>query len=112
MAVLTLLVEANPKCVTVSDRRGNYPLHVAVSQGFSIDVVKKLYSMYPKALQMKNFHSETPLDIAQRSTRCPEEVMNFLQSASFNPLETNAHHIDNVSSDLEDGLDDIMQTNF
>ena len=112
VAVLNLLVEANPKCVTVSDRRGNYPLHVAVSQAFPIEVVKRLYSIYPKALQMKNFHSETPLDIAQRSTRCPEEVMNFLQSASFNPLEAKAYHFDQTSSDLEDGLDDIMQTNF
>jgi hypothetical protein len=112
VAVLNLLIQANPLCVSVSDRRGNYPLHVAVNHGFPIEVVKRLYIMHPKALQMKNFHSETPLDIAQRSTRCSEEVMNFLQSTAFTPLESTAHHLDQVSTDLEDGLDDIMQTNF
>ena len=113
MQVVNMLLQANPACVKVSDRRGNYPLHVAANYGLGLDIVKRIYSMYPKALQMRNFHSETPLDIAQRSTRCAEEVMNFLQSTAFTPLENTAHHMDNqVSDDLEDGLDDIMATNF
>jgi hypothetical protein len=115
-AVVTLLVQANPECVKVADRRGNYPLHVSVNYGLPLDIVKRLYAMYPKALQMRNFHSETPLDIAQRSTRCSEDVMNFLQSTAFSPLENTAAHMDNINNPnagyLEDCLDDIMETNF
>lgn len=113
MPVVNMLVQANRDCVKVSDRRGNYPLHIATNYGLSLGIVKRLYAIYPKALQMRNFHSETPLDIAQRSTRCAEEVMNFLQSTAFSPLETSAHHMDDRhADDLEDGLDDIMETNF
>lgn len=112
IAVVSLLIEANPQCVRVADRRGNYPLHVAVSCGLPLPIVKLLFAMYPKAQEMRNFHSQTPLDIAQRSTRCPEEVMNFLQSAAYSNLESTVHHIDNNPGSLEDGLDDIMRTNY
>ncbi len=111
--VIELLIGANPDCVKVADRRGNYPLHVAVSHGMPIQLVKKLHAIFPKALQMRNFHSQTPLDIAQRSTRCSEDVMNYLQTTAFSPLEYDVHHLDQHNeADLEDGLDDIMETNF
>jgi hypothetical protein len=104
--VVNLLIRANSECVKVADRRGNYPLHVAVSQGLSLDIVKRVYLGYPKAQEMRNFHSNTPLDIAQRSTRCPEEVMNFLQTSAYSKLENAADHMDQTA------LDDIMQTNL
>ena len=90
------------------------PQHVCKqSNGLPFHLVKRLHAIYPKALQMRNFHSQTPLDIAQRSTRCSEEVMNYLQSTAFLPLEHNANHLDQHNqADLEDGLDDIMETNF
>lgn len=114
MNLVNMLVQANPDCAKVPDRRGNYPLHVAVSHGVPSQIVKRLHAMYPKALQMRNFHSQTPLDIAQRSTRCPEEIMNYLQSVAFSSLETTVDHLDlgPTPADLEDGLDDIMETNF
>lgn len=110
--VVNLLIQANPHCVQVADRRGNYPLHVAVSQGMALEIVRRVYLGYPKAQEMRNFHSDTPLDIAQRSTRCPEEVMNFLQSSAYSKLEHVADHLDQNQLNLEDGLDDIMQTNL
>lgn len=111
--IIEMLIKANPECVKVADRRGNYPLHVAVSHGMSIQLVKTLHSIFPKALQMRNFHSQTPLDIAQRSTRCSEDVMNYLQNTAFSPLEHDVYHLDQHNeADLEDGLDDIMETNF
>mmetsp|Transcript_27152 Transcript_27152/g.50895 ORF Transcript_27152/g.50895 Transcript_27152/m.50895 type:complete len:648 (-) Transcript_27152:1256-3199(-) len=110
--VVNLLIQVNPECARVADRRGNYPLHVAVSQGLSLQIVKRIFSVYPKAQDMRNFHSNTPLDIAQRSTRCPEEVMNFLQSSAYSKLENFADHIDQNPGNLEEGLDDIMQTNL
>jgi hypothetical protein len=113
MIVVEMLVQANPDCVKVADRRGNYPLHVAVSKGLPFPLVKRLHAIHPKALQMRNFHSQTPLDIAQRSTRCSEEVMNYLQSTAFSRLEHNANHLEQHNqADLEDNLDDIMETNF
>jgi Ankyrin repeats (many copies) len=111
LQVIEMLLQANPECVQVADRKGNYPLHVAVSNGLAFQLVKRLHAMYPMALQMRNFHSQTPLDIAQRSTRCSEEVMNFLQINAFSRREV--HHLDRHNrADLEDGLDDIMETNF
>jgi len=109
--VIEMLLQANPACVQIADRRGNYPLHVAVSNGLPFQLVRRLHSSYPKALQMRNFHSQTPLDIAQRSTRCSEEVMNFLQKNAFASLDV--HRLDQVNrGDLEHVLDDIMETNF
>jgi hypothetical protein len=130
-----LLVNANPACARVADRRANYPLHIAVASGLSLEIVKRLHVAFPKALEMRNFHSQTPLDMAQRSTRCPEPVMNYLQSAAFpnqedddddvyhhhhhhqqhnNNMDHNINMDDNISAegDLEDALDDIMITNL
>jgi hypothetical protein len=112
LEMINLLIQANPNCALVADRRGNYPLHVAVSQGLSLDIVKRIHYGYPKAQEMRNFHSDTPLDIAQRSTRCPEEVINFLQSSAYSKLENAADHMDQNHGNWEDGLDDIMQANL
>ncbi|KAG7353135.1 ankyrin repeat domain protein [Nitzschia inconspicua] len=112
LEIINLLIQANPQCAQVADRRGNYPLHVAVSQGLPLLIVRRVYFGYPKAQEMRNFHSDTPLDIAQRSTRCPEDVMNFLQSSAYSKLEHVLDNVDQIHGNLEDGLDDIMQTNF
>jgi hypothetical protein len=131
LEIVNTLVTANPSCARVADRRANYPLHIAVAEGLSLEIVKRLHSSYPKALEMRNFHSQTPLDMAQRSTRCPEPVMNYLQSAAFpqtnqqeqdddgvyyhhnnNNMDNNQHDSNSLGGDLEDALDDIMQTNL
>ncbi|KAL3923307.1 MAG: hypothetical protein SGILL_001728, partial [Bacillariaceae sp.] len=41
LEVVNLLIQANSQCVQVADRRGNYPLHVAISLGLSFDIVKR-----------------------------------------------------------------------
>ncbi|CAJ1946220.1 unnamed protein product [Cylindrotheca closterium] len=105
-SIISMLLRTNVKCIQVADRRGNYPLHIAANHGLSLGIVKKLYRLFPKALQMRNFHSETPLDIAQRSTRCSEEVMNFLQAAAFSGLESAANHMQTLE------MDDLMETNL
>ena len=136
--LVKLLTTANPQCVKVADRRANYPLHIAASFGCSLDIVRHIQRIFPKALQMRNFHSQTPLDIAQRSTVCPEEVMNFLQSAAYTSLEHSAYHLDHhrdatptsggcgsgggnrgtmnngriAAGGMEDNFDDIMETNL
>eukprot|EP00526_Cylindrotheca_closterium_P007429 CAMPEP_0113652884 /NCGR_PEP_ID=MMETSP0017_2-20120614/28263_1 /TAXON_ID=2856 /ORGANISM="Cylindrotheca closterium" /LENGTH=711 /DNA_ID=CAMNT_0000565799 /DNA_START=167 /DNA_END=2302 /DNA_ORIENTATION=- /assembly_acc=CAM_ASM_000147 len=105
-SIISMLLRTNVKCIQVADRRGNYPLHIAANHGLSLGIVKKLYRLFPKALQMRNFHSETPLDIAQRSTRCSEEVMNFLQAAAFSGLESAANHMQTLE------MEDVMETNL
>lgn len=78
--VVLFLLSANQQCARIADRRGNYPLHVSVSYGRSVDIVKRLYAVYPEAQGMRNFHSQTPLDIAIQSTRCSDDVTEFLRS--------------------------------
>lgn len=118
LVIVDLLLTANKMCARISDRRGNYPLHVAVSYGISVDIVMRLYAAYPEAQGMRNFHSQTPLDIAIQSTRCPEEVIDFLRSvpcriscADYTNIDTKRIDSNQSFGFLEDGLDDIMQTN-
>lgn len=119
LEVVDILLSANQRCAQIADRRGNYPLHIAVSYGSSLDIIQRLYAVYPQAQLMRNFHSQTPIDIAIQSTRCPEEVMDFLRSVAFNTncAEDTSSHAKKSDSDqsfgfLEDGLDDIMKINY
>ena len=118
-AKIEILLSSNNRCVKITDRRRNYPLHVAVSYGRSLDIVRRLYDEYPEAQGMRNFHSQTPLDIAIQSTRCPEEVTDFLRSVACHTPCTDDPNIRAKESDLyqsfgslEEGLDDIMQINY
>jgi len=78
--VIQLLLVSNPKCVMVADRRQNYPLHIACSKGSNLHVIRLLYMKYPEAVLKKNFHGDTPLDIARRNTViCGDDVVEFLQ---------------------------------
>jgi len=117
MSVVDLLLSANQQCARIADRRGNYPLHVSVSYGRSIDIVKRLYAVYPEAQGMRNLYSQTPLDIAIQSTRCSDDVTDFLRSmARHTPytaektVHTNKVDVDNPFGFIGD-LDDIMQIN-
>jgi hypothetical protein len=94
MDVISLILHANPDVMRVSDRRHNYPLHTAVVYGSSLPIIKLLCCTYPNAIHKKNFHSQTPLDIATRSSMCSDEVIDYLQHAAFGALEDNAIHLD------------------
>ena len=118
LQTVNILLSANQRCAEIPDRRGNYPLHIAVSYGSSIDLVKRLYAVYPEAQGKMNFHSQTPLDIAIHSSRCPEEVTDFLRSVACHVSHTGGMLVNSKKSDLchslgclEDELDDIMQIN-
>jgi len=112
--VIGLLLGANRECASVADRRGNYPLHVAVSAGIPLETVKRVLVAYPQAQEMRNFHSQTPLEIAQRSTRVGEDVVGFLQATALT-LQSDGMAgsiVHRSQGNLEEGLDDIMETNF
>lgn len=91
--VIELLVRANPEALDVLDRHNNTCLHVACGQGASIDVVKLLVASDDGALNKKNFHGQTPLDVAQRITVCPLEVIDYLQQLMMDVLENSASHL-------------------
>ena len=81
------LLEVNAEAAQVHDKRRNFPLHVASYVGASFEMINNLYWAYPEALLEKNFHGETPLDIAIRNGRCEDQVTNFLQE-KINHLKT------------------------
>jgi ankyrin repeat protein len=96
---IAMLVKASPKAVQIVDRHHNTALHVGCSKGASIDVMKMLYGMYPKALTQSNFHSQKPLDVAQRTTVCSLSVIDFLQALVLESLERQASHLVNSEDD-------------
>ena len=100
--VVSLLLEANPDQVRVPDRYRNFPLHTACAHGASLPVVKLLASAYPNAIRKKNFHGQTPLDIAQQRSCCSDDVIDYLQESSFGILEENALHLDDLDNFYED----------
>ena len=87
MDVVSLILHANPDVVRVSDRHKNYPLHTACFYGSSPAIINLLCSTYPNAIRKKNFHGQTPLHIASRSSICSDDVIDYLQNAAFRELE-------------------------
>lgn len=92
--VVSLLVEANPDQVRVCDRHSNYPLHTACIHGSCLGIVKLLACAYPSVLRKRNFHGQTPLDIAQWNALCSDDVIDYLQQTSFGSYEEDAIHLD------------------
>lgn len=76
--LIDLILYGNLQGIMVTDRKLSYPLHIACAKGASLEVIQRLYSHYPAALFQQNFNSETPLDIARRSSMMDEEALNFL----------------------------------
>lgn len=76
--LVDLILFANLQGVMVTDRKLNYPLHIACAKGASVEVLQRLYLHYPAALFQQNFNSETPLDICRRTSLMSEEALNFL----------------------------------
>jgi hypothetical protein len=86
------LIMANPGCASVADRHSNAALHWAVRSPVvpCMTRIHRIHNAYPDAVLQKNFHGETPLDIAIRNPACPEAVLSYLQQASFGHLEEEA----------------------
>ena len=84
LALVQLLFQTNPRCIHVSDQRGNTPLHVACSNGNpSLDVVQEVYRRCPAAMDQKNINGETPWSMIQRKTHLSSSpVGEFLYACS------------------------------
>jgi len=87
LKIVRLLLETNPQCIHVTDKRGNTPLHMACfySTGTqaSLEVIQELYRHDPTAIDQKNINGETPWTMIQRNSRLSSSpVADFLYACS------------------------------
>jgi hypothetical protein len=81
--IVRLLLNVNPNCIQVSDKRGNRPLHVACFHGTPLEVVQELYRHDPAAIDKTNMSGETPWEIVQRNSRLSSSpVTEFLYACT------------------------------
>jgi len=66
VAVICLLLAADPSSLWVKDEMGNLPLHSACYSGAHLDIIKALMGKYPMGAFVTNFASTTALDIVRR----------------------------------------------
>lgn len=60
-------------------QQGNTALHTAVSTGLcALQTIRHLVLLHPDALRTKNYHGQTPIDIALGGSCCAEEVVSYL----------------------------------
>ena len=78
VATVDLFLLTNPSCVSITDCRLNTPLHIACSKGASLDVIRHMCILCPEAMTQRNFYGHTPIQLAQRSSSCPEDVSLYL----------------------------------
>lgn len=100
LGIISMLIKANPEALRVPDRYKHTCLHVACAQGAPLEIVELIYTSYPDALQMENFHGQRPLDVAERTSICPLTVIDFLQKLVCDPLESNAAHLFDSDPDV------------
>lgn len=98
--LVNTLIFANAECVQKPDRYGNYPLHTACFRGAPMNVIELLVKGCPEALLQPNFYNETPLSVVSRSTKCGEDIVDYLQETVFDALELKAYHLG--QDELED----------
>lgn len=73
-----MILLKNPSVVSLTDRHFNTALHIACANGASIDIIRHLCILYPEALTMRNFHGQTPVELARRGAVCSDEVSEYL----------------------------------
>ena len=87
-SVVSCMLDNIRGCACIQDRHLNTPLHVACSHGASLGIVQQVYLAYPQALHKANFHGDTPLQLALRSTAAnttnSNEVVDFLLDEIIN----------------------------
>lgn len=102
LEIIETLIVMNRATASIEDRHLNLPLHLAARHSASLEVVLCVHAAFPGALKTKNFHGETPLDVAVRNMNCPEEVVNYLRRSTFSHFERSAFKDqgENVSEDV------------
>jgi len=77
--VVEALLRVNESLTRISDKRMNYPLHLACMYGCSVGVVKALFEAFPAVADLPNRDGLKPIDLAQRSGKSSDDLMNMLQ---------------------------------
>jgi hypothetical protein len=73
------------------------PLHIALrNRTVSLVVINKIYKAYPGAVFLRNFHGDTPLDVAVRNVFCSDKIVDHLQRLSFGDQEADASHLEDA----------------
>jgi hypothetical protein len=74
-----MILLKKPEMVSWTDAKKNSALHVAVSCGASAQIIHHMVILYPEELLQRNFHGQTPFDLARRnSVVCSDEVAAYL----------------------------------
>jgi len=93
-------------CASILDRHQNAPLHYAVraARHLPLPTVALVHAAFPQALQQRNFHGETALEVAVKlSSSVPVTVVDFLQKLLYDKLEGDSVHA--LDALEEDDLD-------
>jgi hypothetical protein len=72
-------LKANPACAWTIDGRNQVPLHVTVAFGAELNIVRRLCTAFPQALQVRNRYGHTVMDMAaHRHLTCSPVVAEYL----------------------------------
>lgn len=84
VSVVDAMLLKCPKCAFATDRHSNTALHVACNRGVSLDILRHLHILDPKAWQRRNFHDKTPYQLVQqRTVSCSDEVSRFFATVKW-----------------------------
>eukprot|EP00520_Triparma_pacifica_P020589 CAMPEP_0118672262 /NCGR_PEP_ID=MMETSP0785-20121206/22444_1 /TAXON_ID=91992 /ORGANISM="Bolidomonas pacifica, Strain CCMP 1866" /LENGTH=2130 /DNA_ID=CAMNT_0006567207 /DNA_START=45 /DNA_END=6434 /DNA_ORIENTATION=- len=81
VAVIEAICEAHPPLISTLGASKDYPLHLACSKGYSVDVVMSLHAHYPDAIKHKDAFGWIPMHYACGIGRAELPVIMFLYSS-------------------------------
>jgi hypothetical protein len=91
-------LKVNPACASTTDGRNQVPLHVIVAFGAELNVVRRLCTAHPQALQARNRCGHTVMDMAgQRHFTCPTVVAEYLWQFTTLVQENETQEVDDSS---------------
>jgi len=88
--IVRALLRASRAAATVLDRHQNSPLHYAVraARHLPLQTLALIQAAFPDALRQRNFHGQSPLDVAVKSSSSvPLVVVDYLQKLEYGQLE-------------------------
>lgn len=77
LEILRIMLDENPETVSHRDTAGNLPLHLAISNNASLEVVEAIYNVYPTAALLPDNEGNLPMHFAKQP-----EIQRLLLGAS------------------------------
>jgi ankyrin repeat protein len=71
-------ISACPDAVRLFDKKGNLPIHAAVTFGANVQIIKDLLEQWPEMISETNGEGVAALDLAVHSLRCSEQLLGLL----------------------------------